>query len=45
LALALEIANEVNSNVAFGEKAMEYYKDLEKKGHGGKDFGIVFQYI
>jgi 3-hydroxyisobutyrate dehydrogenase len=45
LALALEIAEAVKVNVAFGEMAMEYYRDIEKKGHGGKDFGIVFQYI
>jgi len=45
LALALEIADQVNAKIEFGDKAMEYYRTLEKKGHGGKDFGIVFQYI
>jgi 3-hydroxyisobutyrate dehydrogenase len=45
LALALEIANEVNAKVDFGEKAIEYFSTLEKNGYGGKDFGIVYQYI
>jgi 3-hydroxyisobutyrate dehydrogenase len=45
LALALEIANEVNASVSFGEKAIEYFSTLEKKGYGSKDFGIVYQYI
>ena len=45
LALALEIADHVNAKIEFGEKAMDYYRELEKKGHGGKDFGVVFQYI
>jgi hypothetical protein len=24
---------------------MKYYLDLEKEGHGRKDFGYVYQYI
>lgn len=45
LALALEIAHEISADVSFGEKAIEYFSTLEKKGYGGKDFGIVYQYI
>jgi 3-hydroxyisobutyrate dehydrogenase-like beta-hydroxyacid dehydrogenase len=45
LALALECADKVGAKLEFGEEAMEYYRHLEKKGHGGKDFGYVFQYI
>ena len=45
LALALDIAEQVNANVDFGEKAIEYFSELDKKGYGGKDFGIVYQYL
>jgi len=40
--LALEIADKVGAKIDFGNAAMEYYRTLEKKGHGSKDFGIVF---
>jgi hypothetical protein len=26
------------------EKALDYYRQIEKKGFGKKDFGIVYQY-
>ena len=45
LALALECADKVGAKLEFCEEAMDYYRHLEKKGHGGKDFGYVFQYI
>jgi 3-hydroxyisobutyrate dehydrogenase len=45
LALALSCAEEVGAQTKFAEEAVDYYAHLEKKGHGGKDFGYVFQYI
>ena len=45
LALALECAKSVDAKTDFGEKALDTYVHLEKGGHGGKDFGYVFQYI
>ena len=45
MSLALELAEKVRSNVHFAEESMKYYLDLEKEGHGRKDFGYVFQYI
>lgn len=45
LALALSCAEEVGAQTKFAEGAVDYYAHLEKKGHGGKDFGYVYQYI
>ena len=45
MTLALELAEKVSADVSFAQDSMQYYLDLEKKGHGGKDFGYVFQYI
>ena len=45
LALALECAEAVDAKVEFAEKSLDIYRLLEKKGHGGKDFGYVFQYL
>jgi 3-hydroxyisobutyrate dehydrogenase len=45
MALASEIAEICDQDVTFGHMALEYYTTLEKKGHGGKDFGYVYQYI
>ena len=45
LALALEAARHGNASTELTEKAIDYYRDLEKKGYGTKDFGFVFQYI
>jgi 3-hydroxyisobutyrate dehydrogenase-like beta-hydroxyacid dehydrogenase len=42
LALALEAAQAGNANTEFTEKAIDYYRDLEKKGFGNRDFGFVF---
>ena len=45
MALALDIAEQCKADVKFGEMALEYYNAMDKKGYGGKDFGIVYQYI
>jgi len=45
LALSQECAKAVNAETHFASKALDYYLELEKKGHGSKDFGYVFQYI
>ena len=45
LTLGLECADEVGVQTDFAKHAMEYFLDLEKAGHGGKDFGVVYQYI
>lgn len=29
----------------FAKYAIDYFRELEKKGFGKKDFGFVFQYI
>ena len=43
--LALECAHEVNAKTDMLEKSLDYYKILDRKGKGTKDFGIVYQYI
>jgi 3-hydroxyisobutyrate dehydrogenase-like beta-hydroxyacid dehydrogenase len=45
LALALECAQAVNQKTEYTEKTLDIYKMLEKKGHGKKDFGYVYQYM
>lgn len=45
LALALEAAQHGNASTELTEIAIDYYRDLEKKGFGQRDFGFVFQYI
>lgn len=45
LSIALEAANQTETATKFAEHAINYYRDLEKKGHGKKDFGYVYQYI
>ena len=45
MTLALELVEKVNGSAEMAEKSMAYYLELEKKGHGGKDFGYVYQYI
>lgn len=42
LALALEAARHGNASTELTEKAIDYYRELEKKGYGNKDFGFVF---
>lgn len=44
LALALEALKETDAKSDMTEKALEYYRQIEKKGFGRKDFGIVYQY-
>lgn len=45
LALALEAASNAKADASMTEFAIDYYRELEKKGFGNKDFGYVFQYI
>ena len=45
LTLALECFEAVDLNCDFTKAAQDYYRIIEKAGHGGKDFGYVFQYI
>lgn len=42
MALALECHDAVNSSSEFTKYALDYYTEIEKKGHGSKDFGFVF---
>lgn len=45
LALAIEAAQEGGASTELTEKAIDYYRDIEKKGFGNRDFGYVYQYI
>ena len=45
LSIALEAAGEAEAKTKFAQHAIDYYRDLEKKGFGKKDFGYVYQYI
>lgn len=45
MALAMEAADDVNADSSMTQFACDYYQDLEKGGHGGKDFGYVYQHI
>jgi len=45
MVLALEAAHSADARTDMLEHALDYYLDLEKKGKGKKDFGIVYQYI
>jgi 3-hydroxyisobutyrate dehydrogenase len=45
LGIVLDSAEEVGAGLEFTEKAHEYFTALEKNGFGGKDFGVVYQYI
>ncbi len=42
LSIALDAASHVDAKIKFGEYSFDYYKDLEKKGYGKKDFGFVY---
>ena len=44
LALALEALKETDAKYDMTEMALNYYRAIEKKGFGKKDFGIVYQY-
>ena len=45
LSIALEAAEHVDAKLKFGQSTIDYYRELEKKGMGNKDFGIVYKYI
>jgi hypothetical protein len=45
LALAIEAAQAGGASTDLTEKAIDYYRDIEKKGFGNRDFGYVYQYI
>lgn len=45
MVLALEAAHGVGAQTEMLEKSMDYYLQMEKKGYGRKDFGMVYQYI
>jgi len=45
LSIALEAAEQAEAKIKFGEHAIGYYRDIEKKGFGKKDFGFVYRYI
>lgn len=45
LALAQDVAKQVDASVELGQNALDYFEHLENEGHGGKDFGYVFQHI
>ena len=42
LSIALEAAKESEAQTKFAEEAIKYYRDIEKKGFGKKDFGFVY---
>ena len=42
LALALEAIQDTGAKSDMTEKSLEYYRAIEKKGFGRKDFGIVY---
>ena len=45
LGISLDAAKDVNHHLGFGEKAFDYYRELEKQGLGNKDFSVVYQHI
>lgn len=45
LSIALEAAEHAGAKLKFGQYSIDYYRELEKKGFGKKDFGFVYQYI
>lgn len=45
LGLAQEVANQIGADCSFGKLAHDYFEVLEKNGHGGKDFGFMFQHV
>ena len=45
LSLALDCSEAVNVDSEFAKMSVEYYRALEKKGYGGKDFGFAYQYM
>jgi 3-hydroxyisobutyrate dehydrogenase len=45
ISIAMEAAEQSGASVEFGQKAIDYYIEVEKKGFGTKDFGYVYQYV
>jgi len=45
LSIVLDSAAQVDLDLQFGTKAIEYYHELERQGLGGKDFSIVYRYV
>lgn len=45
LSIALEAADDVDAHLPFGQAAIDMYVNIEKKGDGKKDFGIVYRYL
>ena len=45
LSIALEAAEFADAKLKFAQMAIEQYRELEKKGYGKKDFGVVYRYI
>ena len=45
LSIALESAEYADAKLKFANAAIDYYRELEKKGFGKKDFGFVYQFI
>jgi len=43
--LAIEAAYTVGADTEMAEKAIDYYRELEKKGYGRKDLGFVYPYL
>jgi 3-hydroxyisobutyrate dehydrogenase-like beta-hydroxyacid dehydrogenase len=45
LSIALEAAEHADAKIDFSKHAIDYYREIEKKGFGKKDFGFVYQYV
>jgi 3-hydroxyisobutyrate dehydrogenase len=45
LSIALQAAKQADAKLKFTQMAIDQYINLEKKGCGKKDFGIVYRYI
>ena len=45
LRLATEAAEKAGAPTAFGQSARETYERLDKEGHGGRDFSVIFKDI
>jgi 3-hydroxyisobutyrate dehydrogenase len=45
LSIVLDSAAQVDIDLQFGTKAIEYYHELERQGLGKKDFSVVYRYI
>lgn len=45
LGLAIEAAHTADADTGMGEKAIDYYRTLEKEGFGRKDLGFVYPWL